>query len=151
MPEPVDVAIQKALTDRATAFADAQVPALTIAHPSVVFTPPAAKTGNSFNRWLKLDFIPAPTVSLGVDYAASNQHYGTLQISVFVGFGAGELVPKRIAAAVAAHFKRGPPIDMDGFRIKISDTPKIGGGMKDDPWWMVPVSIPFKCFASSPT
>lgn len=150
MAEPVEVAIQKALTDRATAFAAAQGMAAAISYPNVAFIPPAAKTGTVYGKWLQVSFLPAPSFARGVDYASSNQHYGIFQLSAFMGFGSGEPAVKRIASAAAAYFKRGTIVTQDGFRATVYDTPTIASGFKDDPWWVVPVSIPFKCFAPSP-
>jgi hypothetical protein len=163
MADPIEVAIQKALTDRAGAFvtawnvANPVVPPnlLTISYPNIAFTPPAAKTektGNPtvYGRWLQVSILPAPTFARGVGYAASNQHYGIFQISAFMGFGSGEPATKRLAGAVAEYFKRGTVLRANGLPVTVYDTPVIAAGFKDDPWWVVPVSIPFKCFAPSP-
>lgn len=163
MSDPVEVALQKALTDRAQAFvtawnaANPVVPPnlLTISLPNIAFTLPAAKTGLPpapvvFGKWLQASILPVPSFARGVDYLSSNQHYGIFQVSVFMGFGSGDPTVRRIAGAVAEYFKRGTVLRANGYAVTIYDTPSIAGGLKDDPWWMVPVSIPFKCFAPSP-
>jgi hypothetical protein len=162
MADPIEVAIQKALTDRAGAFvtawnaANPVVPPnlLTISYPNIAFTPPAASTkvgtATVYGRWVQASVLPAPTFARGVGYDASNQHYGILQLSVFVGAGAGEPTPKRIAGGAAEHFKRGTVLRANGLPVAVYDTPTIAAGFKDDVWWVVPVSIPFKCFAPSP-
>ncbi len=152
MTEPVEVAIQKALTDRATAFAAAQSPVLAVSYPNVAFTPPDAKTGAApaalaYGRWLRLSSLPAPSFRLGVDIDSS-QFYGIFQIDVFYGYGAGEYAPKRLASAIAGHFKakRGRTIAHDGYPVEIYDEPKIAAGLKTDSWWQVPISVPYRLF-----
>ena len=66
-----------------------------------------------------------------------------------MGAGSNELNVKRIAGAVAEYFKRGTVLRANGLPVTVYDTPVIAAGFKDDPWWVVPVSIPFKCFAPS--
>src|SRR5687767_14661059 len=103
MPDAVEVAIEAALLQRAVDFATAR--ALTLARPNVLFTPPPSKVDppsgpTVYGKYLRADFLPAPSFALGISYNAHNQHYGLFQVSVFYGQGAGELAPKRIAAAI---------------------------------------------------
>jgi hypothetical protein len=147
MAEPVEVAIEKALLDRAIAFAAAQSPALTISLPNVAFTPP---TPAPTAKWLRANFLPAPTAGLGVNVNSTNQHYGILQIDAVYGAGAGEYAPARIAAAVAAYFKFETQVTQDGFVARVWKPPYRGSLIKDDVWFFVPVSIPYVAFAPNP-
>jgi hypothetical protein len=147
MAEPVEVAIEKALLDRAIAFAAAQSPALTISLPNVEFTPP---TVSKTAKWLRANFLPAPAAGLGISVNSHNQHYGILQIDAVCGAGAGEYVPSRIAALVIAQFKFETAVTQDGFTAKVWKPPYRGSLMKDDVWFFIPVSIPYVAYAANP-
>lgn len=149
MPEPVEVAIESALLTKAQAFAAAQSPALAISLPNVAFSPPEAKSGNPvvYGKYVRATFMPAPSFETGIAWNAHNQHYGVFQLDVFYGQGAGEYAPGRIASAAIASFARGTKLSKDGFTVLISKTPYRGPMIKDDPWMMIPVSIPYLCFA----
>lgn len=144
MSEPVEVAIESALLSRAQAFAAAQSPALAISLPNIAFTPPAA--GQNV-KWLRATFLPAPSVETGIAWNAHNQHYGLFQLDVFYGQGAGEYAPGRLASAIIAYFARGTVLTKDGVSVRITKQPYRGPMIKDDPWQMLPVSIPYLCFA----
>ncbi|MDB5620514.1 phage tail terminator-like protein [Tardiphaga sp.] len=147
MSEPVEVAIQKALTDRATAFAIAQGMAAAISYPNVVFTPPAAKTGTVYGKWLQVSFLPAPSFETGISFNSHNKHNGIFQVSVFHGIGAGEPAIARIAAAAIQFFPRGLQLPTESEPVRIDKQAYRGPMLKDDPWMMIPVSIPYQCFA----
>ena len=151
MAEPVEVAIQKALTDKVTAFATAQGMAAAISYPNIAFTPPAAKTvvGNvtTYGKWLQVDFMPAPSFETGIAFDAHNQHYGIFQISVFYGIGAGEPAIARIAAAAIQFFPRGLKLRNDGITVRVEKQAYRSSMMKDDTWQQIAVSIPYLCFA----
>jgi hypothetical protein len=88
MADPVEVAIESALLNRAQSYATSQ--SLTIALPNVITTPPVA---TPTAKWLQAFFLPAPTAGLGISPNSTNQHYGIFQISVYYGLGSGELAP----------------------------------------------------------
>ena len=94
--------------------------------------------------------MPAPSIALGVAFADDNQHYGLFQLDVFAGQNGGELASARIAALAVASFKRGTVLTKDGFSVRIVKAPYRGPMLKDDPWIMIPVSIPYVCFAPNP-
>ncbi len=148
MTEAVEVAIKAALLARAVDFADGQSPSLPISLPNILFTPP---TVSKTAKWLKASIIPADTVALGINGEASNQHYGLLQIDVFYGLGGGEIEAERIAAAIIAYFVRLTTIQRDGFTIRVIRPPYTGPVLQDEPWVMLPVRIPYQCFAVDPT
>lgn len=128
---------------RAQAFATSQ--AIAISLPNIAFTPP---TAGQNAKWLRATFLPAPTASLPVG-SGSDQYYGILQVDVFYGQGAGEYAPGRIASAVIDYFKRGTEVSKDGFTARVYRRPSRGPMIKDDPWVMLPVTIPYQCFATS--
>lgn len=146
MPNPADVAIQKAMVDHLVAMC--QSPEIPLSLPSVKFTMPAA--GQDV-FWLRATFLPAPTLELGVDYTSTNQHWGILQVDVFYGEGGGDYPAGRIAADVIAWFHRGTRLTQDGFGVEVTKPPRRGRVVKDSPWIMVPVTIPYLAFASNPS
>jgi hypothetical protein len=141
MADAVEVAILSALLNQAVAA----LGSANIALPNVAFTPP---TPSQTASWYRATLLPADTVALGVDPDADNQHYGLLRIDVFYGQNGGELAPMRLAAAVISAFKRGTKLTKDGFEVLIWKTPFRGNAIKDDPWIMIPVSIPYIAFAN---
>lgn len=150
MPDPVEVAIESALINRLVALTFS--PVIPVALPNVTLTPaPIAGPGV---KWLRATFLPADSFAIGISFDAHNQHYGIFQVDVFYGQGSGELAPGRIAASIIAWFKRGTKLTKDGFIIECgvgNDVPKRGRLVEDDPWVMIPVSIPYRCFARPTT
>jgi hypothetical protein len=150
MAEPVEVAVESALLTKAQAFAAAQSPPVTISLPNVAFTPPPAKSTTNpvaYGKYLRATFMPAPSFELGIGFSANNQHYGILQLDVFWGQGAGEYAPGRLASAAIAYFARGTRLIKDGFTVQINKQPYRDSLINDDPWMMIPVSIPYIAFA----
>lgn len=144
MAEPVEVAIDKALIDRAQKFAAEQSPAIAISLPNIAFTPPEpSKTA----KWLRATFLPAPSVEVGIAFNSHVQHYGLLQIDVFYGIGAGEYAPGRIASDIIKYFPRGLRLSQDGISTLINRAPYRGSLLTSGAWTQIPVSIPYLCFA----
>lgn len=148
MPDLPEVAIEGALLAEAQAFANAQ--SLTIAMPNRAFTAPADKTtsGGStvYGKWLRATVLPAETETLGIGAEDANKHYGFLQVDTFHAQGAGALAPARIAAAAISYFARGSKFTRDGITVEIIRQPYAAPAVKDDPWLMIPVRIPYCCF-----
>jgi hypothetical protein len=142
MAEAVEVAIEYALLTQAQAFATAQ--SLTISLPNTTFTQP---TASPTAKWLRATFLPADSLTLGLTAASSKRHYGLFQMDVFYGQGSGELAPARIASLIIAYFAMGTQLTKDGFTVTIPRQPYRGQMIKDDPWQMIPVRIPYHCYA----
>lgn len=154
MPEPVDAAIEKALLDKAIAFATAQSPPLRIsvqnglAADGKPFQPPAnAPTA----QWLKAAVLPAPPRILGIAFDADVQHYGLLQIDVVQGVGGGTVPMKRLVSAIRDFFTMGLILTQDDFNVEVqphsmqavAPSPLI----EESPGWVkIAVSIPWLCF-----
>ena len=145
MTDAVEVAVQSALLAHASAFANNN--SYTIALPNIAFSAP---TVSATAKYLRATFLPVPSFPLGISYAGHNQHYGILQVDVFYGQGGGLMAPGRIAAAVIEWFTPGTSLTNSGFTVQIQKTPYIGLALKDDPWIMIPVSIPYISFATNP-
>lgn len=142
MTEAVEVAIELALLTRAQSFAVSQ--SLTIALPNIAFTPPAVGTNA---KYLRATLLPADTVSLGIAHLSNNHHYGLLQIDVFYGAGGGEIAPRRIASSIISYFNRGTRMTSNGFNIDVPQTPRIGPQITEKDWTLLPVRVPYNCFA----
>jgi hypothetical protein len=154
MPEPVNAAIEKALLDKAIAFAAAQSPSLSISLANGVgsdgrhFTKPVqAKDA----QWLRATVLHVPALITGVAYRAHVKHYGFLQIDVIRGIGGGTIPMARTVAAIRAYFPIGLRLTQDGFVVEVNahDMRAVRQGplMNDaDGWVKIPVSIPWICF-----
>ncbi len=155
MAEPINAAIEKALLDKAIAFAAAQSPVLTISVENGLsangrhFTKP---TQTKTAQWLRATVLPAPALNNGIAFNAHVQHYGFLQIDVINGLGGGTMPIKRTVAALRAFFPLGLTLTQDGFAVQIShfvmrravsEGPLMSDG---DGWVKIPVSIPWVCF-----
>ena len=148
MADPVEVAIESALLNRAVAFAASQSPAINIALPNVAdFSPPVA---TPTAKYLRATFLPAPTAGLGLSSNSTNQLYGLLQIDVFWGMNAGELAPSRLASQIIAYFKFETIVTKDGFTGTVWKQPYRSPMMIKDAWMQIPVTIPYVCFAPNP-
>lgn len=143
MAEAVEVAIELALLERATAFAGAQ--SLPLSVPNRTYDP------TDGSNWLRASFMPAPSFSMGIPFSAPNQHYGLLQIDVFVPLDKGDAGARRIGALAVAYFKRGTVMSKEGFDVTIFDTPRMAASLEYGKWWQVPVTIPYKNFAPPPS
>lgn len=142
MTELVEVAIEKALLDRAQSFATTN--SITISLPNIAFTPPAV---GQAAKYLKASVLPADNATIGVSNSSSNQYLGLLQIDVFYGKGGGERAPKRIAADIVEYFARGTRMVVDGFKIEVLQTPRLAPLIHGENWVQLPVRIPYNCFA----
>lgn len=118
-----------------------------ISFPNVEFTEPEVSKNS---KWLRLTMLPAETASFGLGHNNSNQHFGLVQISVFMGLGISEYAMLVFADDIVSAFKRGTVIDTEDFRIKINTTPFRLPMLLDTNWAMLPVRIPYLCFAPNP-
>jgi hypothetical protein len=147
MADAIEVAIEGALLTRLRALTLS--PAVTVSLPNVPFTPPTPVTQTS--AWLRATFLPAPSMAMGVQYDAANRHSGIFQVDVFYGQGGGELAPARIASTIIQWFPRGSRYSQDSATVEIgigNNIPRRGQMLKDDPWVMIPVSIPYVAYAN---
>ena len=142
MTEAVETAIEKALMDRAQAFATSIN--LTISLPNVGFTPPDPAANG---KYLRATLLPADTATLGVSFSSTEQHLGLFQMDVFYGAGGGARAPRRIADQIISYFKRGTRMTVDGFNVEVLQAPRLGPETKDNAWIFLPVRIPYNCFA----
>src|ERR1019366_5752223 len=144
MADAVEVTIASGLLNRLTSLVFS--PVVPIALPNITFVPPVA--GDNV-AWLRATFLPATSAALGVDYEGTNQHFGIFQVDVFYGQGSGELPPARIATSILGWFKRGFMMTKGGFAVQVTRLPYRKQMIKDDPWMMIPVCIPYTAYAGS--
>lgn len=71
------------------------------------------------------------------------QEQGILQVTLFypIGEGVGNALTR--AEAIRDWFPRGASFIAGGITAVISDTPRIGPGMRDDDRYMLPIDIPY--------
>lgn len=66
---------------------------------------------------------------------------GIFQVDVVWPAGRGKVEAKQMAEQVAALFAPVQSLDAGNRRIELAQTPAIAGGMPDEGWYTVPVSI----------
>jgi hypothetical protein len=128
------------------------VPDINIAFPNAKvtsFTKPSV--GDPASKWLRVTFLPAETQAFGISDEADNQNYGFMQVDVFTPLEVGELHPVRIANEIMAAFRKGTVMFEGGYKTRIYAAPTRLPMVKEDEWVMVPVRVPYKCFAPTPT
>lgn len=145
MADAVEVAIESALLNRLVALTLS--PVVPVSLPNLGFVPPVPGPNVC---WLRGTYLPASSTELSIGFQSSNQHYGIFQVDVFYGQGSGDLAPGRIASSVLQWFKRGTILTKDGFSVKIAKLPSRGAAAEASPWIMIPISIPYLCFAVNP-
>ncbi len=152
MAEPINAAIEKALLDKAIAFAATQSLTISVEYglgaDGKHFTKPTiTKTA----QWLRATVLPAPALSAGIAFNAHVQHYGFLQIDVVNGNGGGTMAMKRTIAAIRSYFPMGLELTEGSFTVQVSPhsmrAVTQGPLMNDaDGWQKIPVSIPWISF-----
>lgn len=148
MAEPVEVAIQAALIAHleALSFSPSNID---ISYPNLAFTPPSPATPSA--SWLRVTFLQAPTLGLSVGHdGGANEHLGIMQVDVFWAMGSSEGPPGRTAAQIIEHFTRGTVVFSGSTRVAIDKAPFRGTLRQDDPWVMIPVSIPYHAYSPNP-
>ncbi|MDH1824612.1 DUF4128 domain-containing protein [Delftia tsuruhatensis] len=71
---------------------------------------------------------------------------GIFQVDVVWPAGRGKVEAKQMAEQVAALFAPVQSLDAGNRRIELAQTPAIAGGMPDEGWYTVPVSINWRAF-----
>lgn len=156
MPLTVNEAIEKALLDKAIAFAAAQSPALQISLQNGIgadgkhFSPPKPEKNKS---WLRATVLHAHALTTGIPYTSHVHHHGLLQVDVMRGIGGGALPMVKIVGAIRQYFPMGLVMPLEDFLIRVSPLPgsrrvvSQGPLMNDsESWAKIPVSIPWICF-----
>lgn len=116
-------------------------PAMPIAWPNVVFTPPANQ------RYLRVQFVPNIASRVLIDSDGEHQHLGLLQVSVYWTKGAGESDVRARAAAVAAHFPCDLKLRSGGVTVRITKRADVRDLIVEDAAVQIPVMVSFEAYA----
>lgn len=114
-------------------------PILPIAWPNESFTPPA--TG-----YLRVSHIPNVNRRLFHKGTDPHERLGLLQVDVFARQNQNAAVAVEIAGQIAAHFPADLRLPYGGIRCQVTKAPDIAQAMRDGTFWMVPVTISYRCF-----
>lgn len=103
----------------------------------------APKTGAPYLRVHHLHNMPRDKY---ID-AGNAEFPGIFQVTVVYPEGRGKVEAKQMAARIAQLFA---PVQVlpagTTYQVSITQTPAIAGGMPDDGWYSVPVSISWRAF-----
>ena len=129
--DQIEAQIVEALLRRAEGFASDQ--GLQIAFPNVEFTPPSPGQGV---YWLKVSLLPVPSVEVGISF---NSHVSHSEVGM-----------SRIASDAVNYFRRGTVMQSGGVNVNVYRQPYRSQAIKDEPWMMMAISIPYQCYARQP-
>jgi hypothetical protein len=129
--EGIEAKIMAALMGRLQALPQSP----TVAWPGLDFQPAIG------TPYLRPSFLSVPTVQATLGLAGFNRYSGILQVSVFHPINQGIIAPTEIAAAVAAHFKRGTSMAQGGVTVRVEAPPTVNTALTEDGWHHTPVSI----------
>lgn len=137
----IEGAIQEALFTRMASLVLS--PVHLVSWPNLNFSKPAN------NRYLEVKFVPNTTNRVTIDSDGPHQRIGFLQVNVRDGLNTGSRVTET-AGLVAAHFSADMKLRHAlGLTVRITAAANVGDPMVEEtpPGVMVPVLIPFECFA----
>lgn len=135
----IETDIFAALMSRVASFVAS--PALPVAWPNVVFTPPAD------HRYLRVAFVPNVANRALIDSDGPHQHLGLLQVSVYGKKGSGEAGVRADAAAVVSHFPCDLKLYAGSVSVRITKRPDIRDMMVEDAAVQIPVMIEYEAWA----
>lgn len=115
-------------------FADALT-----AWPNAQFTKPS----DGVTPWAMITHIPNQPDSLSFD---SNEHTGIMQISVMYPLNYGTGAQNVKIDAVGSYFRAGRRFSYNGQTVQVVSL-GVSGGLEDNGWWMVPVTVQYRAFA----
>lgn len=139
MADATEVNIPQALMRRVGTLA--LNPPLPIAWPNLNFTVPAD------GKYLRVQHIPNVTQRLHINSDGAHRYLGLLQITVHWPKNRGEIEPRRIAAAIVAHFPCDLRLVEEGDTVRITKRPAAADLMQDDAGTMIPVMVEYECFS----
>lgn len=119
-------------------------PTLPVAYPN---NPHSPVDGQPF---LRATWLPGEPFQSSLGDAGYNRYVGLFQIDVFWPADQGLVRPAEVAAATAAHFKRGTVIDREGLEIRVIQPPYVGRTQEEPSWIMIPVRVSYQVDAQNP-
>lgn len=135
----VETDIFNALMARVASLA--LTPAMPVAYPNVVYTPPATQ------RYLRVVFVPNTANRILIGSDDPHQHIGLLQLSVYGKKGAGEAGVRADAAAVATHFPCDLKLYSGGTVVRITKRADVRDLIIEDAAVQIPVMVSFEAYA----
>ncbi|WP_127524583.1 DUF4128 domain-containing protein [Mesorhizobium sp. Z1-4] len=139
MPTTIEARIEKALLERVNTITVS--PALPIAWPNVNYTPSPS------TRYLRVNHIPNRAGRVHISSTAAHRRYGVLQMTAFLPKNGGPTNATELAGAVAAHFPADHEMTVEGVTVRVTEAPSIAQALPDDTHWMVPITVPYECWA----
>lgn len=115
-------------------------PVLPIAWPNLSFTKPA--TG-----YLRVTHVPNMNRRLFIGSTGPHQRLGLLQIDVLGKKNENIAVAVEVAGKVAAHFPTDLRMRYGDVTVRVTAAPTVAQPMDDDTHVLVPVTVPYECFA----
>jgi hypothetical protein len=116
------------------------VPALPVAWPNVSFSPPVG-------GYLRASYLPNANRRFLDRASDPHQRVGFFQVDACTPLNRGAIDAQEIAGRIAEHFACGTEMWSGILRVSVTKAPDIARAMPDGTHWMVPVSIPYECFA----
>lgn len=99
-------------------------------------------TPDSKVLYLRATSLQGETVQACLGDSGEDMHDGIFQVDVFIPDNKGRTA---WADAIADHFKRGTVLTRNGVNVRIRST-SISPGIKDNHFYIVPVSIVYQAF-----
>ena len=112
--------------------------------------PPVAWENYDYSRdstvlYLRPTALPAETTQASLGDDGKDLHNGIYQVDVFIPDGLGRTT---WADEIADHFKRGTVLTQNTVSVRIT-TVQIEAALKDDNFYMTPVSIGYQAFTAA--
>lgn len=95
--------------------------------------------------WLKVKFLPARSMVVGIGQNAVKQHTGTYQVSVMVPPNSSIANAIVRAEAIMGHFQYGMTLQENATTVMLLQS-YIGPALNDGSWVSLPVSCPWNCY-----
>lgn len=105
--------------------------------PDIVY--PNIKESDLPDEHLRISVMPTKPSDYGIKNI--KQDYGLIQVSVFIKVNIGEIRAAQIADKVLEAFKRNTVIPTSN--IRVDRTPYASGGMVEDNYYVIPVTIEY--------
>lgn len=147
----IQEAIEAALFQRAASLQ--ALTGLPISWPNMPFSPPQVDGVDANGKaikvagpYLRVEHIPNRSDRLFIN-SAVHQRQGLLQITIVTPQNRQAVIATRIADQVSAHFPMDLKLPAGSFMLRITKAPDIAPAMKDDPSWVVPVTVSYEAFA----
>ncbi len=128
--------INYALLTRLTTLANAPL----IANENRPFTP------ENGVLYLRENYIPANTASVGIGTTDSSDYRGIYQVSIYAPMDSAKFETLNLIDAIESHFAKGTVLVYDGLSVKIQQV-NTAAGMGSGDRWMTPISINWRAFA----